>query len=286
MLFAELRASLKEKIHPSYVMTGSDIFLINKSIELILAAAGVDAMGVIGLDESVTIDEINVNLPNISMFGGGTAVVIRGVEQTHVILKPIKDFKTAQKVDCNPMTENLVVRLIMQNKKFPQDSAFTLARMCENNYAMVANEIEKLVNYYHDKESIASADIEKIVNKTEKYQIYELSNALVKKDSTRAQNILQTLISSGVDEYAIFGGLVSFVRRLFYCKSSGLSDAELGKFLGCNPYAITATRRDARAMSRDAVMLIYQSVLELEYKIKSGKITTHSAIVMTVGAML
>jgi len=280
MLFESLRASLKGKLAPAYVMSGTDLFLINKSIELILTAASVDKMNVIRLEEDATQHEINMHLLNISMFGNSTAVLIRGINETRVFLKPIKDLKEAQKVDCDPMSEALVIRMIMQNKEFNQETAAKLARMCENNFSSVSNEMQKLLAY-------GSLDnIEGIVTKTEKYQTYELSNALIKKDAVKSERILDTLNASGVDDYAVFGGLVSFARRLFYCKASPLSDAELSKVLGCNPYAVTATRRDSRNVTMALACKIYETALELEYKIKSGKILTSRATVLLAGAML
>ena len=279
MLFEELRASLKTSIAPAYVMTGGDVFLINKSVDLILTAANIDKLNVVRLEEGAKPDEVNAHLQNVSMFGGANAVVIRG-EDTRVFLKPLKDFKDAQKVDCNPMSEPMVVRLIMQDKRFDLVNATMLARMCECNYSRVNNEMQKIIA------NGCFNNIEQVVTKTEKFQVYELANAVIKRDATRAQKILDTLTQSGMEDYAIFGNLVAFARRLFYCVTSKAPDAEVAKFLGVNPYAVTATRRDARSATKMTVCEIYERALELEYQIKGGYINAGRACVLLVGAML
>jgi len=256
-------------------MTGSDIFLVNKSVELILQASGIDKMNVVRLDDGVGLNEINIHLSNVSMFGGGVAVVVRTNDETRLFLKPVKDLKQAEKVDCNPMSENLVVRLIMQNKFFNQDTAMKLAKICENDFARVYNEMQKLEAYGTFDESI--------ITKTEKYQVYELSNALIKKDIARAENILKSFSESGVDDYAVFGNLVSFARRLFYCKQSPMSDGDLAKFLGVNPYAVIALRRDTRNITKSQATEIYGRALDLEYQIKSGRVATNRAVILLVG---
>jgi len=285
VLFAELRSTLKTVVAPAYILSGSDIFLINKSIELILQAAAVTPMNVTKFDETADPAEVDATLRNVSMFGDKTAAIIRGTQDTRVLLQPGTKDRDAVRVDCNPMTADLVVRLIMNTKRFTADAAALLAGACENNYARVNNEIIKLTNHYHNNSVIQRADVDAIVTKTESYQVYELSNALLKKDAAAAEKILQNLQNSGVEDYAIFGNLVSFARRLFYALHSPLSDSALAAHLKGHPYGITATRRDGRHL-RDRIMTIYSHALELEHRIKSGKIHAQHAIVLLAGAFL
>ena len=284
MLFANLKSTLKNEIKPSYVLFGSDVFLINKSIELIMEAAKIEPLNVTRLDEGVDEGSIDACLRNLSMFGGSTAVVVRGIE-TRVILQPGIKAKDTERVDCNPMTPDLVVRLIMSQKKFTNDAAVLLAQCCDNNYASVDNEINKLLNFYKDKELLTADDVSSIVTKTESFQIYELSNACLKKDAVRADRILHNLLSGDVEEYAIFGNLVSSVRRLFYALKSPQADAAVAGFMKVHPYSITASRRDGRHL-RDKITGIYENALDLEYQIKSGKITAESAIFLLQGLLL
>jgi len=274
MLFQDLRVSLKEKIAPGYVFVGSDIFLVNKSIDLVLSACNIDRLGVINMDEGVGVDQINASLMNVSMFGSGNAVLIRG-EKTYLYLKSTNP-KDIVEIDCNPMSESLVVRMIMQNKEFDLALATKLARICDNNFSHVSNEVEKLLSYGD------VTAIDQIVTKTEKYQIYELSNAMLKRDP-RSGLILETLLQSGIDDYAVFSSLLFFVRRLWYTKSSDKTDADLAKVLGCNPYAITALRRDSKHISKDKANDMYKRALLLEYQIKSGKIFANRAVTILMG---
>jgi len=280
MLFANLKTSLKEGIKPAYTLFGTDIFLVNKAIELIFEAAKVEPLNVIRLDDGASESEIDAALRNVSMFWGKNAVVVRGETESRVIL----DKGTTQRVECNPMTADLVTRLIVNQseKKITHDAAMLLAQCCDNNYARVDNEINKLLNYYKDKPLIERSDVEEFVTKTDSYQIYELSNVLLKKDLVKAENVLQSLTLSGVDDYAIFGNLSASVRRLFYSLTSGVPDAQLAAFLKVHPYAVTASRRDGKHL-KDRISKIHSEALELEYQIKSGKILAGRAVSVLMG---
>ena len=281
MIFADLKASLKGTLAPAYIASGSDVFLINKSVELILNAAQIAPLNVIRLDEDASLDTINANLQNVSMFGGATAVVVRGTD-AHVYLKPIKDLKAATKIDCNPMSEPLVVRLIMQNPKYPEITAIALARACENNFSQISNEMQKLDAYYIDKSTLELADLADIITTTVKYQVFELSNALLKRDAERARNIFEYLEMGGTDDYSVFAMLMSFARRLFFARASLLHDADLAKYLGVHPYSVTILRRDKNINTARAAR-IFESAIDLEYQIKSGKILPARASLILAG---
>lgn len=288
MLFANLKNSLKEGIKHGYELKGSDIFLINKSIELILNAAKINPMSVSHLDETTTTNDINALLRNQSMFGETTAVVLRTPELTRVILAP--DVKVFETIDCNPMTADLVVKLIINQfsaagKKITHDAAVTLASSQGNNYARVNNEIIKLQNYFSNKDTLTVDDIIPIISKTEEFQIYELGNTLLKKNVSQADAIYANLTASGVDDYIIFSSLISQTRRLFFGLLSTATDAELASFLKVHPYAITASRRDGRHL-QNKIASIYEEALELEYKIKSGALNSTRAVAILQGLML
>jgi len=265
-------------------MVGSDTFLINKAVELILSAAKINPLDVNHVEEGATLAQINAAVQNVSMFGANPAVLLRLNGDVRLHLSQIASEKALEKVDCNPMSADLVTRMIMQNKKFPMASATALARICENNFTAINNEMEKLDAYYCDQNQITEDQINAIVTKPESYQIYELSNAILRREVAKINHVLETLTSAGAEDYAIFGSLLSFARRIFYATNLKKPDAEIAKFLGVAPYAITATRRDARHINAERATEIYNNALKLEYEIKSGKLYANRAVTLLVGA--
>ena len=285
MLFAELKKSLEKEVAPAYEFRGSDNFLIERGIGLVLKAASIDPLNVTQMEEGAKEKDINISLGNISMFGGGVAVLVRGVGVASLYLKPAKP-KDVISVDCNPMTEALVVRLVTQDKRFTVDAATAIARACENNYGRVAGEVEKIVLYYDTKSQITLDDVNAVLTRTEKYQSYELGSALLKRDRARAGAILEYLSVSGADDYMVFGGLVAVARRLFYILNAKASDADLAKHLDVKPFAIFSTKRDSRGFSATDARRVYKSALEAELGIKSGKFLAGRAVVLLVGEFL
>ena len=183
------------------------------------------------------------------------------------------------------MTEQLVIRLITQNKKFPLDAATHLAKVCENNFSQIHNEMQKLDAYYMDKTALTPADIDAIVTKTTKYQIFELTDAITKRDVARVTTLFDYLEQTGADEYSVFAMLMSHTRKMFFARASLMHDTELGKYLGVHPYSITVLRR-APNMTAVRAADLYTAAIEYEYQIKSGKILPWRAALALAGQLL
>ncbi|MCL2755588.1 MAG: DNA polymerase III subunit delta [Firmicutes bacterium] len=309
MEFIKLKATLKEEIAPVYVLFGSDNFLINKSIELVTNALG--TLDITKFDEKASMSEIMSVTQTISMFGDKRLVIMRGAEDKH--LKELKKYledpspdcvlilvlssekapvaKNVQPVDCNPIKGDILLKLIAKQfgdngKKITPSAASLIAKYCADNYAKIDNEIGKLVNFFSAIDIIDVIHVEEIVSKDEEFQTYELGSAICTRNLEKAQGILARLKSGGVDDYAIFGNLVSMLKRLYYSLATNCPNEKVASALKANPYAIMYARRDNKRLA-PRLSEIYKYALNLEYKIKSGQLSIPSAIdliMMEVGS--
>ena len=296
MLFADLKTNLSTQVKPAYFLFGADTYLINKAVELIIGA--VKSKDVTKLDESASSDEIVIACRTVSFFGTKRVIISRGgqydcAEITKYLLSPNSDcclilvvetmpkLKNIEAVDCNPMTAELTVKLIANqinsfNKKITVEAAKLLTEFCGNNYARINNEVLKLVNFYNAKDVLSAEEIKAIASKTEEYQVYELGNAVLRRETEKAERILVNLTASGTDEYMIFASLVSLLRRVWYSLTTKAPAEDVAMVLKCNPYAVTASRRDFKNFSAK-IPDMYSKALELEYQIKSGRVMVSSA---------
>ena len=297
MKFAELKTALKTSIAPVYNLFGTDFYLIKKATDLIIEASKASDLDISRLDESASVQDIMTECRTVSFLGGKRVVIVKSF--THgARIKPSQDCvlilidptpsapsaatpsREGEYVDCNPMSQDLLVKLIAShlakhNKKITPEAANLLCNYCAHMYSRIDGELNKLSNYF-ESDSIGVDEINQIVTKTTEYQVYELSNAICSGNIARAEEILRTLQDQGVEDYAIFGNLVSSLRRIFYsltCKS------DVSSVLGCSPYAVNYARRDYRQLT-SKIAKLYNYALDLEYQIKSGKISVHNAIVL------
>ncbi|MCL2586606.1 MAG: DNA polymerase III subunit delta [Firmicutes bacterium] len=295
MDFITLRSALKNGTALIYALHGTDIFLINKAVEMISAGAVIDRFN----DEN-SVQEIITSANTFDMFGGKRVVLVRGVDEkflknkdftkyvaspnpntTLILVTTTDKVKGVEVVNCSPLQGDILFKLIAKQfqdkgKNITSTAATQLARLCNNDFAKISNEIIKLVNF-SEKELIDVELVEELVSKEEEFQTYEFSNAVLKRDFVTANKILETLAVSGVEDYAVFGGLVGTLRRVFYSLLTKSSQDNVAKFLKVNPYSIMYTRRDYKHLT-GRIAILYSSALDLEYKIKSGQMSARSAI--------
>lgn len=303
MKFADLKTTLKSSLAPVYLLHGTDYYLVSKAIELITDAANVNKdLDVSRLDDTAAAQEIISECRTVSFLGGKRVVIVKPFAQeiNEYFKKPNCDcvlilvsneektaIKNIETVDCNPMQPDLLIKLIANalskhGKKITPDAANLLCNFCGNLYSRIDGELNKLVNYFVQLDIIGMDEINQIVTKTQDYQIYELSNAILSSvdgNLKRAEGILRTLQGQGTDDYAIFGNLVGAIRRIFYSLSCKASNESVAAVLGCSPYAVGYARRDYRFLT-NKIAKLYSFVLDLEYQIKSGKISVHNAIIL------
>jgi len=309
--FADLKNTLKEGIASAYVIYGSDNFLVQKSVDMITETAGVadKLLNVSRLDNESNPAAIIAACRTVSFFGGKRVVTVKpfAPEQMTQEMKKYLDApdpdcvlilvlaadkntisgaaaKKLAEVNCNPMSANIVTKLIANQlaaagKKISYEAADLLARYCGNIYARVDNEITKLCNYFDNLPLIDAPQVAQICSKTEDYQTYELAQAICAGKVSESDKILSALQAAGVDEYLIFANLVSAFRRIFYSLTCKSDTQTMAAFLGCSPYAVQYARRDNKHLT-EKIAALYNYILELEYQIKSGKISVENALVL------
>lgn len=254
-------------------------------------------------DEGVTASNIVVACTTVSMFGGRRIIIVRGIsdgtikdlakyfkkpDETCILVLVISGeklpagLKSVEIVDCAPLEPSVLVGLISNQlkshgKQITSEGASVLAMYCGNSYARIDGEINKLVNFYHDVQIIDKKHIEESVTKAEEFQVYELGSAVCKKDFKTAENIMSRLLTSGVEEYAIFGALVSHFKRVWYAVKTNADKDVVATALKLNPWAVVYARRDNKHLAGN-IDKIYHTAIDLEFQIKSGQIGILSAI--------
>ncbi|MDE6597051.1 MAG: DNA polymerase III subunit delta [Clostridia bacterium] len=192
-------------------------------------------------------------------------------------------------IDCNRADEETVTKwayLTFKNANVSAsaDACAAIARYCLCNMSRVALEVEKLIDFKAGGE-LTRADVDEFVYKDADYRIYEMTNAVARRDFDTFCTIESELVVKGGDETAVLSGLFSYFKNLLTILSSKESDAELSKLLKMKEYGVKKSREQARAIGEQALKNYLTCVYDALSKIKSGLTTPQSAL-QTVNATL
>lgn len=304
-----LKKRLSEGLARVYVVEGDDYYLFDKAFLMIKNACGItlDDFNVNVFDEeSFSTDKLFAATELLPIIDEKRLVVIKGGRLSEgdkkrtteillhipkttvvVVLDYNKNFEFLKKdfvlVDANRMDKELVKKLITAylakiSKKIDADAMDELIESCNGYLTRIMNELNKLVCFDLDSENITKESVDKLVNKDIEFSVFELTEALSKKDGDKAIRLLKLMEK----DQGVFALISNQFRRLFYASISDLTNAELAGLLGVKEFAIMKARQLAKGFSKAQLKKICSLLEEMDYAVKSGAMLQTNALYLLV----
>lgn len=304
-----LKKRLSEGLARVYVVEGDDYYLFDKAFLMIKNACGItlDDFNVNVFDEeSFSTDKLFAATELLPIIDEKRLVVIKGGKLSEgdkkrtteillhipkttvvVVLNYNKNFEFLKKdfvlVDANRMDKELVKKLITAylariSKKIDADAMDELIESCNGYLTRIMNELNKLVCFDLDSENITKESVDKLVNKDIEFSVFELTEALSKKDGDKAIRLLKLMEK----DQGVFALISNQFRRLFYASISDLTNAELAGLLGVKEFAIMKARQLAKGFSKAQLKKICSLLEEMDYAVKSGAMLQTNALYLLV----
>lgn len=190
-------------------------------------------------------------------------------------------------VDCARAEEETVARwvyLTLKRAGIAAEAAVCgmVARYCLSDMARVESETKKLIAYGSDSGKITEEDVRNLVYKDAEYKIYEMSNALSRKNYAEFYAIKEELMSKGYDENSILSVLCSYFRTLYELKRVKGSNAALAQALDLKEYAVRKNREQAEKFSESELFSYYQGIYQAMSDMRMGKLSPSGAMELVI----
>lgn len=319
MKFEELKKSLMASIYPVYVLKGVDEFLLSSSYSLIYKYANIEMpeLNLIKFTEGV-IDckDVIRAMDTMPVFSDKKLVYLDLRMSKKSELKNSKDLdeylknpnnrsvlvinlgdndevdvfdkKNVTVVDCNRLDFSIVALKIKssfakKNKQIDDRAIKLLADYCICDLSKILLEIDKLASFVGGRMQVTSQDVEEIVTPSLEYQIFELTEALSKKNNKKVFVILNDM-KAKKDEYRSLLSLIySHFRRLFMVSLNRNMDRfELSKMLGIKEYAVKMTLNQVDYFSKSSLKKINELCSKMDFELKQSNISIDNVINLIV----
>lgn len=307
MNIQDLGKNLKSEIKPCYLVTGDDLFFKKMAFKHFKKLVSEDAydFNVVYLTAAIPAEALFVNLQTPPLMSDYRVIFLSGdgkkIEKDKakafedVVKKWIKDAcpnvvlvvdseednfkfltKCAEVVDCKRQTANYLVKQVMsvitkRGYKIAEESVRTLVARCNNDMMIVYNELAKLFALAEDK-NITDDMVQSVVISSIEESVFKLTDKIAQENCAEAYQILDSLLASKEEPLKILAAITSQYRRMFMCKVSKLSSAELAAQLGVKEYAIEIARRTASGYKPMQLKKVVDKLQLIEYQAKSGGI--------------
>ena len=162
-----------------------------------------------------------------------------------------------------------------------------LASYCVFDMSRIAMETEKLLGYCAatGQERLTDEIVDGLVYPDSEYKIYELANALARKNYSTYMKVVKDLSTRGFNETALLSSLASYFKGLYEVSLCNGGDREVAAALGIKEYAARKNREQVAKFTKAELLGFYETVYGAISDVKCGAVTPPSAF-KTVTAKL
>jgi DNA polymerase-3 subunit delta len=163
-----------------------------------------------------------------------------------------------------------------------------LAIVAGENLRLLDQEIVKLVTYTNAERAITVDDIALMVPYVQEAVVFDLVDALGRRDGRTAAQVLHRLLDSGEHPLAIFGMIVRQFRLLIQVKeleAGGHNLQGVIRELKLHPYPARKLHMQAIHFTNGQLEAIHHHLFDTDVAIKTGKLTPELALDLLVAEL-
>ncbi|MBI4713846.1 DNA polymerase III subunit delta [Candidatus Uhrbacteria bacterium] len=230
-------------------------------------------------------------LDGFSRMPESSIVILWEAIETKVVEKKswIKEISKTAEVHTYPfpiLTGPALVKWIFDRARafgglIDQNASTALVERVESDLWQMSHEIEKLIGYSHGK-LITKEMVDELVLASFEGKIFELMDAISKKQTSRAIRLLEEERSSGSDDHYLLTMLGRQVRVLLGTRAMLDLDPKVTKQtvaeeLDVHPFVAQKSLEQARMFSFSDLRIAHDLLFEFDLKIKTGRISADLA---------
>ena len=165
-------------------------------------------------------------------------------------------------------------RVKRYKKKISSDAVRLLHQSAGSNLGDLANEIEKLSISVSDRPQIDKKDVEDVVGYSRSESIFDLTDAIGEKDTSKALFIAGRMSAKGEKGTRIVAAIfrhLMILLKVQKLEGSGLPPDELSKKLRVHPYFVKNYLAQAKNFLEDELLEDTELLLQADSELKGGR---------------
>jgi DNA polymerase-3 subunit delta len=149
-----------------------------------------------------------------------------------------------------------------------------LAEFVGSDLRLLDQEIDKLLTYVGPERAVTEQDVELLVSYAQEANIFHMVDALGKRDTRRAMELMEQLLEGGQHPLYLLRMITRQFRILIQVKellAKGTSAEDIRALLRLHPYVVKKTKGQAANFSIEQLEVIYKQLHEVDVAVKSGQ---------------
>ena len=160
-----------------------------------------------------------------------------------------------------------------------------LAAFVGSDLRLLDQEIDKLLTYAGPERAVTEQDVQLLVSDAQEANIFDMVDALGKRDARRAMELTQQLLEDGQHPLYLLSMITRQFRILIQVKElvvKGTSAEDIRARLRLHPYVVKKSTAQAANFSFEQLEAIYRKLHEVDAAVKSGEMEDKLAPVLFV----
>ena len=296
-----------------HVFINQHLFFLNHAVEEKIKSLQIDPFNIMQYDLTETpIEDILEDLQTISFFADRKVIVINDfdhmvsldptdvkkmikyIEQPnpdcililklremfngeHLLHKALMNHAFIEKIkDMDKNTyHNFVSDLFLkQGFQVSKDAVIELLIRTNEDFELLQREMEKLMLYHYQQKQIDLKDVVLLTPKNLEENIYELTNAVLKKNHSKMIEIYDDLMMKNEDPLRIINQIANKLRELLHTKlllSQSYTQQDIQNHFNIRSGRAYYLIKDAQMLHTKDIERQLETLAQLDYEIKSGK---------------
>lgn len=221
------------------------------------------------------------NVPDTCILVFYMTVEMDGRKKLPALLKKMDGY-----VEFNHLSGPLLAKWCAQQlkplgKKLREDALNELTLMVGQDLTRISGELKKLAAYTQDACEITLSDVQAVVSPSPEYSVFMILEHLLEGRLAEATQVVNSVLQSEPSIIRIISMFASQLRldaHIKYAMESGASMPDTFKALGVSPYRSKHIVRQIRSIPADALLKRYQSCVDADYDVKSGRLKDRAAL--------
>jgi len=166
----------------------------------------------------------------------------------------------------------IVKHIEEKGKTISQENAQMLIDISGESRNMLENQIEKIITFMSNEKEISFDHIQSLSTRLKQFSIFDLQNAIGKKEKDKAINIAFNLLENSVEPVFIVAMLTRYftgVSRVGELTKENIPSQQAARIVGTHPYFYKDYQQARRLYSDTNLAYVFRALLQADLSIKT-----------------
>lgn len=187
----------------------------------------------------------------------------------------------AKELKADALIQWLISYVEKRGKTISYDNAQLLTDISGDNRTTLESQLEKIILYIGDSKEITIESIRGLSTSLKQYTIFDLQNAIGKKNKANALKVAHNLLKNGSEPIQIIAMVNKYftgLARLTELTASNTNEYQIARVIGTHPYYLKDYYSARRLYSDKQLIDVFSALLKADLSVKTTSIDDYTLI--------